>query len=103
MPSATSWSAGSGVPAPRRPCARLVHLRAAERQPADVRRDGQLAEQADLTFAQFVMLTPFPGTVDFAAWEKTIDPADKHRRGADHPPLADPAGLAARRSTPRIR
>ena len=35
-----------------------------------------LAEQADLTFAQFVMLTPFPGTVDFAAWEKTIDPAD---------------------------
>ena len=36
-----------------------------------------LAEQADLTFAQFVMLTPFPGTVDFAAWEKTIDPADQ--------------------------
>jgi radical SAM superfamily enzyme YgiQ (UPF0313 family) len=35
-----------------------------------------LAEQADLTFAQFVMLTPFPGTVDFAAWEKTIDPAN---------------------------
>jgi radical SAM superfamily enzyme YgiQ (UPF0313 family) len=35
-----------------------------------------LAEKADLTFAQFVMLTPFPGTVDFAAWEKTIDPAN---------------------------
>jgi radical SAM superfamily enzyme YgiQ (UPF0313 family) len=34
-----------------------------------------LAAKADLTFAQFVMLTPFPGTVDFAAWEKTIDPA----------------------------
>ncbi len=33
-----------------------------------------LAQQADVTFAQFVMLTPFPGTVDFAAWEKTIDP-----------------------------
>jgi radical SAM superfamily enzyme YgiQ (UPF0313 family) len=32
-----------------------------------------LAEQADLTFAQFVMLTPFPGTLDFAEWEKTID------------------------------
>jgi len=28
-----------------------------------------LAERADLTFAQFVMLTPFPGTVDFAKWE----------------------------------
>ena len=36
-----------------------------------------LAEKADLTFAQFVMLTPFPGTVDFAAWEKTIDPANQ--------------------------
>ena len=35
-----------------------------------------LAERADLTFAQFVMLTPFPGTVDFAAWEKTIAPTD---------------------------
>jgi radical SAM superfamily enzyme YgiQ (UPF0313 family) len=32
-----------------------------------------LAEAADVTFAQFVMLTPFPGTLDFAEWEKTID------------------------------
>ncbi len=30
-----------------------------------------VAERADVTFAQFVMLTPFPGTLDFAAWEKT--------------------------------
>jgi radical SAM superfamily enzyme YgiQ (UPF0313 family) len=29
-----------------------------------------VAEQADVTFAQFVMLTPFPGTLDFAEWEK---------------------------------
>ena len=29
-----------------------------------------LALQSDITFAQFVMMTPFPGTVDFAAWEK---------------------------------
>jgi hypothetical protein len=27
-----------------------------------------LAEKADLTFAQFVLLTPFPGTVDFEKW-----------------------------------
>ena len=27
-----------------------------------------LAKQADLTFAQFVLLTPFPGTVDFDKW-----------------------------------
>ncbi|HVZ20111.1 MAG TPA: radical SAM protein [Vicinamibacterales bacterium] len=39
-----------------------------------------VAERADLTFAQFVMLTPFPGTLDFAAWEKSL--------GAD-PPSVD--------------
>jgi radical SAM superfamily enzyme YgiQ (UPF0313 family) len=32
----------------------------------------KVAEAADLTFAQFVMLTPFPGTLDFAAWEKSL-------------------------------
>jgi radical SAM superfamily enzyme YgiQ (UPF0313 family) len=31
-----------------------------------------LARQADLSFAQFVMMTPFPGTVDFFAWEKKL-------------------------------
>jgi radical SAM superfamily enzyme YgiQ (UPF0313 family) len=31
-----------------------------------------VAKRADLTFAQFVMLTPFPGTLDFAAWEKAM-------------------------------
>jgi radical SAM superfamily enzyme YgiQ (UPF0313 family) len=32
----------------------------------------KLAREADLTFAQFVMMTPFPGTVDFNAWEKSM-------------------------------
>ena len=31
-----------------------------------------LAKKADLTFAQFVTLTPFPGTVDFARWEASL-------------------------------
>jgi radical SAM superfamily enzyme YgiQ (UPF0313 family) len=35
-----------------------------------------LAERADLTFAQFVLLTPFPGTVDFEKWV-----VDEKRRG----------------------
>jgi radical SAM superfamily enzyme YgiQ (UPF0313 family) len=35
-----------------------------------------LAEQADLTFAQFVLLTPFPGTIDFDKWA-----AEERRRG----------------------
>ena len=29
-----------------------------------------LAQRANLSFAQFVMLTPFPGTLDFATWER---------------------------------
>ena len=29
-----------------------------------------LAQRAGISFAQFVMLQPFPGTVDFAKWEK---------------------------------
>ena len=32
----------------------------------------ELAQQADIAFAQFVMLMPFPGTVDFARWEETM-------------------------------
>ena len=32
-----------------------------------------LAKQAGLTFAQFVMMTPFPGTVDFDRWEKNME------------------------------
>ncbi len=37
-----------------------------------------LAEKSSLTFAQFVMMTPFPGTVDFERWEKKLgDKADR--------------------------
>lgn len=32
-----------------------------------------VAQRAELTFAQFVMLTPFPGTVDFIRWEKAME------------------------------
>ncbi|HEY7234976.1 MAG TPA: radical SAM protein, partial [Gemmatimonadaceae bacterium] len=35
-----------------------------------------LAQRADLTFAQFVLLTPFPGTVDFDKWA-----VEEKRRG----------------------
>ncbi len=30
----------------------------------------EMALKANITFAQFLMMTPFPGTVDFARWEK---------------------------------
>jgi len=32
----------------------------------------ELAERSNITFAQFVMMTPFPGTVDFDRWEKKL-------------------------------
>src|SRR5947209_7964112 len=39
-----------------------------------------VAHRAGLTFAQFVMLTPFPGTVDFDRWEKA-QPQDAQVHG----------------------
>src|SRR4051812_46175604 len=35
----------------------------------------KLAQRADVTFAQFVLLTPFPGTLDFEKW--AADPENK--------------------------
>jgi len=32
-----------------------------------------VASRAEIAFAQFVMLTPYPGTVDFIKWEKQMD------------------------------
>lgn len=32
-----------------------------------------LAEEAELSGAQFVMMTPFPGTIDFKNWEASMD------------------------------
>ena len=40
-----------------------------------------IAERAGVTFAQFVMLTPFPGTLDFAAWEKKLEGDTTHIAG----------------------
>ena len=61
-----------------------------------------LAQRSGVSFAQFVMLTPFPGTVDFLKWE---------RRGAsetavDGVPLSRYWLIprrSGRRSTSRIR
>ena len=56
----------------------------------------ELAERSGVTFAQFVMLTPFPGTVDFAAWEKTMESDPTRIDGhSTHAPLADPERQAA--------
>jgi tRNA A37 methylthiotransferase MiaB len=43
-----------------------------------------LADRAGISFAQFVMLTPFPGTLDFAKWEQD---AANHGPAVDGVPL----------------
>lgn len=45
-------------------------------RPATFTATVEMALKAGVTFAQFVMMTPFPGTVDFARWEKeqAVDP-----------------------------
>jgi radical SAM superfamily enzyme YgiQ (UPF0313 family) len=40
-----------------------------------------VAQRAGVTFAQFVMLTPFPGTTDFATWEKEMAKNPTHVAG----------------------
>ena len=40
-----------------------------------------LAQQADIAFAQFVTITPFPGTIDFKNWEKSQSDDDKRIEG----------------------
>jgi radical SAM superfamily enzyme YgiQ (UPF0313 family) len=46
-------------------------------KPATFDATVEMALKAGVTFAQFVMMTPFPGTVDFTRWEKqqSVDPA----------------------------
>ena len=39
-------------------------------KPATFSATAELALESGITFAQFVMMTPFPGTIDFANWEK---------------------------------
>jgi hypothetical protein len=45
-------------------------------RPATFTATVEMAIKAGVTFAQFVMMTPFPGTVDFGRWEKeqAVDP-----------------------------
>ncbi len=59
-----------------------------------------LAQEAGITFAQFVMLTPFPGTVDFERWEKQPE----NQRTVNGTPLTRywliPAALRPKMFTP---
>ena len=42
-------------------------------RPATFEATADLAQRAELPFAQFVMLTPFPGTVDFERWQQRLE------------------------------
>ncbi len=45
-------------------------------RPSTFDATADIADRAGLAFAQFVLLTPYPGTVDFDAWEKRLGPAE---------------------------
>src|SRR5579864_5863787 len=50
-------------------------------RPATFDATADLAERAGITFAQFVMLTPFPGTLDFDKWVKSLGANPPEVRG----------------------
>jgi radical SAM superfamily enzyme YgiQ (UPF0313 family) len=50
-------------------------------RPATFDATADIAERAELAFAQFVMLTPYPGTVDFEAWDKKVGAAAEQVAG----------------------
>ena len=77
-----------------------------------------LAQKAGVTFAQFVMLTPLPGTLDFEKWEKEevdgpkvdaipltalADPVDKRRDLLAHRACRREIAPDARRGTASTR
>ena len=88
--------ASEDFPQPRGARARIVHFRTAQRPSRNFRHYRGSGQAADLTFAQFVMLSPYPGTVDFIRWEKGLgaDASNNRRRAAD-PALADSAGASS--------
>jgi radical SAM superfamily enzyme YgiQ (UPF0313 family) len=49
--------------------------------PATFDATASAAGRAEIAFAQFVMLTPYPGTVDFNRWEKQMEAAPVHVAG----------------------
>ena len=62
-------------------------------RPATFDATADVAERAGVTFAQFVMLTPFPGHAGFRGVGKDARTRhDPHCRNPDHAALADPAG-----------
>src|SRR6202034_3940341 len=50
-------------------------------KPDTFQATAELASRAGLAFAQFVLLTPFPGTVDFLRWEKEQEKAPVYVEG----------------------
>ena len=80
-------------------------------KPDTFKATADLAQRAGVAFAQFVMLQPFPGTVDFAKWEKEESAAvqvgstpslallaDSHRRSPED--LRRASGDVGRRNPP---
>ena len=50
-------------------------------RPSTFEATADIADRAGLAFAQFVMLTPYPGTIDFQSWEKSVGPDARRIEG----------------------
>ncbi len=61
-------------------------------KPDTFKATADLASRAGLAFAQFVMLTPFPGTVDFLRWEKEQEKDAGLCRGHSGDPILADSG-----------
>jgi hypothetical protein len=59
----------ANVPKAWSPCAWIVHLWTSFRQAQHIRSDGRTGPQGGGDIRAVVMMTPFPGTVDFGRWE----------------------------------
>ncbi len=64
-------------------------------KPDTFKATADLAQRAGVSFAQFVMLQPFPGTVDFGKWEKEASAAVTVGLDAALALLAHPDGVAS--------
>ena len=73
-------------------------------RPETFKATADLAERAGVTFAQFVMLTPYPGTVDFERWEREARRQRRDRRTASPSRVTGSSRRRiVRRSTRRTR
>ena len=100
---ATTWSSSCRIFGGTACTFWVVHFWLATDRPDTFEATLDLAHKSGLSFAQFVMLTPFAGTVDFEKWEKALGEDIPQVEGnSHHALLADSRRTSGRRCSCRI-